>query len=109
MQIKHLFIVATLFSALSCSSGKKSNATSLSKSTGDGLSFSTAIVIMERSETKGTSAEYTWIRNHYSNYTIKGQSLTMNEKIRYDIITIIQSDGKELPLYFDISNFYGKF
>ncbi|MFT3705781.1 MAG: hypothetical protein QM802_25655 [Agriterribacter sp.] len=54
-------------------------------------------------------AEYKWIKEHYSDYKVKGQSLTYKNKKPYDIITITFSDGKELPIYFDISNYFGKF
>jgi hypothetical protein len=83
--------------------------TAIPKPTDDGLSYATAIVITEKSEMTGPNAEYEWIRNHYSDYKVKGQSLHNQNHKPYDIITIVLSDGKELPLYFDISNFFGKF
>lgn len=82
---------------------------SVPKPTDDGLSYATAIVITEKSEMTGPKAEYEWIRDHYNNYKVKGQSLHHQDHKAYDIITIVLSDGKELPLYFDISNFFGKF
>jgi hypothetical protein len=118
MKIKHLFLAASLLTVVCCSSPKKSSSSfgnhnsfppSVPKPTDDGLSFETAIVITETNDMQGTDAEYKWIRNHYSNYKIKGQSLNMHNKKPYDIITIVLSDDKELPLYFDISNSYGKF
>jgi hypothetical protein len=103
---------------ISCSTSKKtsSNAgddqktsSTSNKGTEDGLSFETAVVINETSEGPGVAAEYKWIKKNYSNYTIKGQSLTFNNKKSYDIITIELSDGKEQKLYFDITKFFGKF
>ena len=101
---KIILVIAVLISA--CSPSKKATN---SNSTSEGLSYSSAIVIKEKSESTGVNAEYKWIKEHYSNYKIMGQSLNMNDKKPYDIITIKLSDGKELPLYFDISNYFGKF
>jgi len=101
---KFILIIAVAIS--SCSTSKKVSSNS---STGEGLSYATAIVITEKTESTGVNAEYKWIKEHYTNYKIMGQSLNMNDKKPYDIITIKLSDGKELPLYFDISNYFGKF
>ena len=75
----------------------------------DGLSFKTAIVIHEKSETKGVSAEYAWIREHYPGAQVNGQRLSNNNRKPYDIIKIVTAEGKNLDIYFDISNFFGKF
>lgn len=114
---KKLFVFFILFSFLhSCSPSKKSLPgssmnfpPSTPKAGDDGLSFETAVVITETSQSKGVKAEYKWIANHYSNFTIKMQSAGMHNNKPYDIITIRQSNGEDLKLYFDISNFYGKF
>jgi hypothetical protein len=104
--------------AISCNSTKKSKSVLgkgplfealVPKPSDDGLSFETAIVITEKSETKGVTAEYNWIREQYTGYVVKGQSLQNHEKKPYDVITITFPDGRDLPLYFDISNFFGKF
>lgn len=110
-----LFFILITF-LLSCSPSKKtlytqpkSFPTSIPKAGDDGLSFATAIVITEKTETTGVNAEYKWIANHYSNYTVKMQSLNMHDNKPFDIITITQSNGEDLQLYFDISNYFGKF
>jgi major membrane immunogen (membrane-anchored lipoprotein) len=106
------------FTISSCSSSKKSTSslgsfkgypTSTPKASDDGLSYSTAIVVTETSEGKGVQAEYDWIKKHYAKYTLKGQALSFYNNKPFDIITIVFSDNKELPLYFDISNYFGKF
>ena len=89
-------------------SSNRSYTRSVPKDTDDGLSYETAIVITESGEGKGVAAEYAWIRNHYTGYTIKKQALTSHNKKPFDVITLALSDGKDLPLYFDISNFFGK-
>ena len=75
----------------------------------DALSFETAIIIKEKNERAGVKAEYDWIKEHYANYSIEGQKLSSFKKTPYDVITIVLSDNKKVPLYFDISNFFGKF
>lgn len=113
---KSIFIAVIMAIVLSsCSPAKKTTAitetnaqVSSTQQAADGLSYATAIVITETSETKGVHAEYAWIKAHYSNYTIKGQSLNYHNKKPFDIINILLSDNTERKLYFDISNFYGK-
>jgi major membrane immunogen (membrane-anchored lipoprotein) len=118
--MKKLIIVLLSLSVVfsSCSSSKKSSSLfgssngfpkSTPKPTDDGLSFNTAIVITETNEGAGVKAEYTWIKNHYKDYTIKSQSLNMENQKPYDIIRINLAGNKELSLYFDISNYFGKF
>ncbi len=114
--MRKIILLFLLFSIVfaSCSSTKKSQSISgthatypqsVPKSTDDGLSYQTAIVITEKTETKGIDAEYKWIKDHYSDCTIEGQALVNHDKKPYDVITITFSDGKELPLYFDIFQF----
>ena len=73
----------------------------------DGLSYNTAVIIKEKSEHLGIKAEYAWIKEHYPNYKFKKQALVRQNEKPYDIITITLSDGTDLDLYFDISNFFG--
>ena len=99
---------------LSCATTKKMSSGSSSQAgveviVHDGSSFEKAIVINEKSESKGVGAEYEWLRNNYPGYKTKRQTLSYNNKIPYDIITIVTTQGIEKQVYFDISNFYGKF
>ncbi len=75
----------------------------------DGSSFEKAIVIQEKSEMTGVSAEYSWLDKHYQGYQSEGQSLVVHKKIPYDILKVKSPDGTEREVYFDISNYYGKF
>lgn len=101
----------------SCSSSKKSasksnNDTVVSQSSGaaeDALSYGTAVLIRETNEGAGVDAEYKWIKNHYSNYTISGQKLKQFNGKPYDIITIVPAGSNAVDLYFDISKFFGEF
>ena len=75
----------------------------------DGTSFENAIIIEEKSETKGIAKEYEWLRVHYPGYHMIMQSLSNHNKKPFDIMKITIPEGKEIEVYFDISNFYGKF
>jgi hypothetical protein len=107
--IIYLFAFSILFT--SCASHKKivQGSASTATVTADGSSFEKAIYITESHETPGIHAEYAWIREKYPNYKLKGQSLSTYKNKPYDIIHITTADGKDMDIYFDISNFYGKF
>jgi hypothetical protein len=75
----------------------------------DGFTYKTAIVIKEKDEISGIGAEYSWLRQNYPGCRLKQQSLTSYKNNPYDIMTIITSDGKVLDIYFNISNFFGKY
>ena len=75
----------------------------------DGLSYQTAVVIKKSNETAGVSAEYQWIKEHFSDYHVVRQSLSNYDKKPYDIIEIQFSNEKKLDLYFDISHYFGHF
>lgn len=81
----------------------------ISKFNEEGLSVNNAVLISETTELKGLNAESKWIREHFVNYKLKTQTLKIINDKPYDIITIIQVDGKEQKLYFNIESFYGKF
>jgi hypothetical protein len=89
----------------------KTDSASVNKATieRDGSSYDKAIVIKEDHESQGIHAEYAWIRNKYPGSKTRSQSLNFHDKKSYDIIHITTSDAKEVAVYFDISNFYGKF
>lgn len=81
----------------------------ITKSTDEGLSVINAVIISETTELKGLNAEYKWIKEHFVNYKLKMQTLNIVNDKPYNIITILQADGKELKIYFNIESFYGKF
>ena len=116
-----LLLLSVLFTLTfsSCSSSKKTiatqndnavaGATVSSNGEADGSSFEKAIVIDEKTETKGIAAEYAWIKKNYPGYKMRSQSLSHKGKKSYDIIHIETADGKLVDLYFDITKFFGKF
>jgi hypothetical protein len=88
---------------------KPSGSNTVSVTDRDGSSYEKAIIITEKNESSGVAAEYAWLRKNYPGYRSKGQTLNYNNKKPFDLITIITSDGVEKTIYFDISNFYGRF
>lgn len=114
--MRNFLFLALSVILFSCSPSKKNAAgnshtysKSVSKAGDNGLSYETAIVINETNESKGIAAEYDWIKNNYPGYKMKMQSLNTHAGKPYDVIRITRSNGEDLDLYFDISNFYGKF
>ena len=105
----YLFTLSLL--ATSCASHKnlaQAN-TAAASVTADGSSFEKAIFIKETSEGAGVDAEYAWIRDKYPGSKVSGQAMMYRNKKPYDVIHITTADGAKMDVYFDISNFYGKF
>lgn len=90
-------------------SASGSAGTSAGSALPDGGSYETAVVIKEKSETAGVRAEYNWCAEHYPGYKTQRQALTNKNGKPYDILTIETADGSKKEVYFDISNFFGKF
>jgi hypothetical protein len=74
----------------------------------DGSSYAKAIIIEETTETTGVAAEYKWLRDHYPNYKMRSQSLSYHDGKPFDVLHI-KVKWKKRSVYFDISNFFGKF
>ncbi len=109
-----ILILLSGFLFTACSSSKSISNLSSTKgtvqtSTNDGTSFENAVVIHEKTETKGIAAEYAWLDAHYPGYKIKSQSLKMNKKRVYDVLSFKTKQGKDMEIYFDITDFFGKF
>lgn len=109
-------LIIFLFSSLiiSCSSTKKLNREANNKNTvitplNDGTSYENAILIKQTKHMAGIAAEYAWLNKNYQGYESKGQSLIYYKEKPYDIISIVTKAGKEKEIYFNISNFFGKY
>jgi len=76
---------------------------------GDGSSFEKAVIIKGATEETGVHEEYEWVAKHYPDYKRRKQSLSSQNGKRYDVLGITTKDGKDLDVYFDISDFFGKF
>lgn len=75
----------------------------------DGSSFEKAIVIDKKKEVEGVAAEYAWLKQNYPGYSMVKQSLSNKGKKQYDVLVIKTKEGEEKTIYFDITNFFGKF
>ena len=100
--------------AVACSSSKHSTATLGAQQTAsgdlqDGSGVEKAVVIRAKDEAAGVTAEYKWLQNRYPGYTSKQQALASIKGKSYDVLTIETADGVEKTVYFDISNYFGKF
>lgn len=109
-----IFILLSGLFLNACSSSKSISNLSSTKGTvqtsaNDGTSFENAIMINEKTETKGVAAEYAWLDAHYPGYKMKSQSLKMNKKRVYDVLSFKTRQGKDMDIYFDITEFFGKF
>lgn len=77
---------------------------------GDGSSIEQAVVIENaKNEEEGVDAEAKWIRKVHPGWR-KGNQALLNEKGKsYDQIEYATPDGKTMTVYFDITDFFGKF
>ncbi|MDP4269750.1 MAG: hypothetical protein Q8909_06460 [Bacteroidota bacterium] len=115
MKKRFLFAVMAMMFMLAKAENKVSaiataqNDSIVVKKLADGSSCENAIIITETTEDKGVAAEYKWIKQNYPDASVRGQSCSGKNKKRYDIIDIITKLGEKKSIYFDITNFYGKF
>ncbi len=108
------FLVLCLLLLNSCSTSKTTVAGhprhgNAPAATMDGSTYEKAVIIMEKSESTGTAAEYKWLKDHYPGYTMQMQSLTHYKNKPYDILQVTTAAGIRIEVFFDISNFFGKF
>ena len=99
-----LFILPLLLLISACANKKAL----VNSPANDGSSYDKAIFITEKYESQGVDAEYKWIAKTYPGAKTYKQVMAYHEKKPYDILYITTPDGKEITVYFDISNFYGK-
>ena len=114
--MKHILIFFTFFLLLvsSCHTSKQASSGGkhgykTNTPDRDGSSYAKAIIIEEKTEGSGVSAEYDWLATHYPGYTSEGQYLMTQGKTPYDMIKIKTASGEDKSVYFDISNYFGKF
>jgi hypothetical protein len=75
---------------------------------GDGTSYEKAVVIKGATEETGVHAEYVWLAKHYPGCHEGRQSLTTHGNHPFDLLEITTTDGKNLTVYFDITDYFGK-
>ena len=74
---------------------------------GDGSSREKAIIISDCDNTEGVQQEYVEISRRFENYKMIRQSLIGEGGKHYDVL-LINIDGQEKEIYFDITDFFGK-
>ncbi len=67
------------------------------------------MIVGAESSFDGVPAEYDWIRERYPNAQLREQSVIDCGGRTVDKLTIATAEGEEVELFFDISDFYGKF
>ena len=80
----------------------------------DGSSLDKAIRIEgARNESEGLAAEYAWLAQEFGvqekDWTLVMQSLMHDKGRSYDQMIVKIADGTEKEIYFDITDFFGKF
>ncbi|WP_153796884.1 hypothetical protein [Foetidibacter luteolus] len=117
---KYILLLAMFAGVVSCTSSRKSTTGITSSATagknepatvsgGDGLSYETAVIINAGGEIQGVAKEYEWLREHYPGYSMVKQTLQHRDKKSYDVLSIKTAEGQQKDIYFDITNFFGKF
>jgi len=74
----------------------------------DGSSFEKAVIIVDTTEGAGVQAEYKWLSDHYPGCRSGSQSLSYHNKHPFDVLDIKTADGLPKKVYFDISNYFGR-
>ncbi len=107
-----IYAFAAILSMSACKTksktGSSSGTVSVNSGERDGSSFEKAIIVEEKTESAGVDAEYKWLAQHYPGYKLQQQSLLMNSGKSYDKMHIKTAQGEVKDIYFDISNFFGK-
>jgi hypothetical protein len=88
--------------------------TSIRFTGGDGTSIVTAIKIKgAKGEMDGTASEYSYLALVYgpanTAWTMGQQSLLTDSGKNYDALAITLADGTKATVYFDISDYFGKY
>ncbi len=116
--MKRIIISAILISICACSSNKSVTASNAEESKGivaasvgekDGSTIEKAIVIKARSESDGVGTEYRMLEKMFPKYKMKSQGTSSKGSKSYDVMSIVTADNVDKVIYFDITNFYGKF
>src|SRR6185295_7298281 len=77
---------------------------------GDGSSMEKAVIIKgAKNEQVGVDAEYAWLAKKYPGYKTDQQALMGDKGKKYDMLSVTTADGKKVEVYFDITDYFGKF
>ena len=76
---------------------------------GDGSTIEKAVVILGATEATGVHAEYEWLDSHYPGWKGEDQSLLNGAKKVYDVMNFTLPDGSKHTVFFDITDYFGKY
>jgi hypothetical protein len=77
---------------------------------GDGSSIEKAVIIKNaKNESEGVDAESKWIHKVHRGWRKGRQALLMQDGKSYDRIEYTTPDGTKKTIFFDITEFFGKF
>ena len=75
----------------------------------DGSSQERAVVIHENDTPRGIAAENRWIAQNMPGYRKVGQALIQGQNGIYDRISVVGPHGERKEVFFEISEFFGRY
>ena len=75
----------------------------------DGSSQERAVVIHENDTPRGIAAENHWIAQNMPGYRKIGQALIQGQNGIYDRISVVGPNGERKEVFFEISEFFGRY
>ena len=75
----------------------------------DGSSQERAVVIHENDTTRGITAENRWLAQNMTGYHKDGQALIQGQNGIYDRISVVGPNGERKEVFFEISEFFGRY
>jgi hypothetical protein len=111
MRLRHLvfFVLPVTACATSSPPSLPEVADGITFGGGDGLMCETRVTIRgPAGSADGVPAEYAWLHRHYPGYKRGTQALIDCDGHPTDRLTFTTAEGKEVVIYFDISDFFGK-
>ena len=106
MTLRHILRTITLLASLSWATAAMAE---ISFAGGDGRSMQTAILIVGAScESDGVDSEYAWVAANRPGATVQGQALLQDGDRVFDQLNLLV-DGTPETVFFDITDFFGKF
>ena len=75
----------------------------------EGSSKERAVVIHENDTPRGIAAENRWIAQNIPGYHKVGQALVQGQNGIYDRISVVGPNGERKEIFFEISEFFGRY
>jgi hypothetical protein len=103
-------VVVLLCEACASAQGSAGSPGSVHYLGGDGSNCAAAVQIVgAEDERAGVQAEHDWLSTHRPGHAVVKQGLTSCSGRSADILTIVMPDGSTQDVFFDISDFFGRF